>query len=191
MIPRTGGGVPCPRHRSALLDVELGESAERSGPAWQHLDWCTECRRDMESAAQTIVALRRIGKEVALTQPSGEAWPRLRDRVTNRQPAEHWRARLSLGGLVVAAALVATFAVPATFVSRQPGRFEESSPPAFLSRPADLIDTRAEERWLRVRPASAATASDDESSGSFIFDQRRFGESIPRPPWSPPQAKLQ
>ncbi len=190
MIRHAGRATACRRHRSALLDAAEGEDIDRGDPAWQHLEWCFGCRREVEQSVQTIVALRRLGKEVARTEPSGEAWPRLRDRMRRQRPAERWRPQLSLGGLAVAAALVAMLSVPSTLTTSPAGGFEESSPPAAISRQADTIERRVEERWLLVRPFGAADASLSDTTG-FVFDQRRFGETILEPPTAAPQAKLQ
>ena len=191
MISRFGGTDQCRLHRATLLAVDDGEDVDYTDLAWQHVEWCTNCRRELESVEQTIVALRRVGKEVALTEPPGDPWPRLRDRVTSLPRAERWTPRLSLGGLAVAAALVALLVVPTTFVPGPVGRFEESLGPGAASRHVDRADRIAEAHWLRAAQAGAAdTTASSTTADSFIFDQRRFGETILVPPYAAPKAKL-
>jgi hypothetical protein len=108
---------PCRRHRAALVDfVDRGEIEPRTRAALAHLDVCRTCEMELERTAQAITALRRLGLEAAMAEPSPEAWLRLRDRVTS-QPVGGMRWGSGLGATVVGMALVAAIGLP--FALRQ------------------------------------------------------------------------
>jgi hypothetical protein len=103
---------PCRRHRAALVDfVDRGEIEPRTRAALAHLEVCRTCEVDLERTAQAITALRRIGLEAAMAEPSPDAWPRLRARVTS-PPVGGLRWGSGLGATVVGAALVAAIGLP-------------------------------------------------------------------------------
>jgi hypothetical protein len=103
---------PCRRHRAALVDfVDRGEIEPRTRAALAHLDVCRTCEVELERTAQAITALRRLGLEAAMAEPSPDAWPRLRARVVS-QPAGGMRWGSGLGATVVGMALVAAIGLP-------------------------------------------------------------------------------
>lgn len=103
---------PCRRHRAALVDfVDRGEIEPRTRAAFAHLEVCRTCELDLERTAQAITALRRLGLEAAMAEPSPDAWPRLRARVTSPSVGGlRWGS--GLGATVVGAALVAAIGLP-------------------------------------------------------------------------------
>jgi hypothetical protein len=103
---------PCRRHRAALVDfVDRGEIEPRTRAALAHLEVCRTCEIDLERTAQAITALRRLGLEAAMTEPSPDAWPRLRARVSSPSVGGlRWGS--GLGATVVGAALVAAIGLP-------------------------------------------------------------------------------
>ena len=105
-------GSSCRRHQSVLFDfVDRAERRPGLDAAFDHVNRCTGCRRDLESAALTIAALRRLSRAIAAEEPSTDAWPRLRERLTVPQrPA--WPANLHVGGLVLSAWIVAVVVAP-------------------------------------------------------------------------------
>jgi hypothetical protein len=103
---------PCRRHRAALVDfVDRGEIEPRTRAALAHLEVCRSCEVELERTAQAITALRRLGLEAAMAEPSADAWPRLRARVTSPS-AGGLRWGSGLGATVVGAALVAAIGLP-------------------------------------------------------------------------------
>jgi hypothetical protein len=103
---------PCRRHRAALVDfVDRGEIEQRTRAALAHLDVCRTCELELERTAQAITALRRLGLEAAMAEPSPDAWPRLRARVVS-QPVGGMRWGSGLGATVVGMALVAAIGLP-------------------------------------------------------------------------------
>ena len=105
----------CAGHRAALLDfVDRRERRPGTDVALAHLDRCRSCEAELTEIALAITALRRIGAEVQLAEPSGDAWERVR-QVAARRPAAPWRTRLSLGATLVGAALAVVVVMPAAF----------------------------------------------------------------------------
>lgn len=105
----------CAGHRAALLDfVDRRERRSGTDVALAHLDRCRSCEAELTEIALAITALRRIGTEVQLAEPSGDAWERVR-QVAARRPAAPWRTRMSLGATLVGAALAAVVVMPAAF----------------------------------------------------------------------------
>jgi hypothetical protein len=102
----------CRRHRTVLVDfLDRGERLPGLDAAFDHVDRCNGCRRDLESAALTIAALRRVGRAIATAEPSVDAWPRLRDRLAMpSRPA--LPGFLHVGGLVLSAWIVAFVSAP-------------------------------------------------------------------------------
>lgn len=103
MSPRTH---PCSVHRAVLLDfVDRGERGPHTPAAFDHIDRCPRCRRELESISLTIAALRRIAAETAERDPSPAAWARLRRRL-ERPRVSAAQVRATLAGLATSAALV-------------------------------------------------------------------------------------
>ena len=102
----------CGRHRAALLDfVDRGEIARETAAALAHLDRCPRCTAELESTMLTITALRRLGVEVATVEPSADAWPRLRARITGWSRVR-WGLLSPTSGLALSVALVAVLVAP-------------------------------------------------------------------------------
>ncbi len=107
----------CRSHRAVLLDfVDRAERTPRLDAALDHLAGCASCRRELEGAALTIAALRRLSRAVAAAEPPNDAWPRLRDRIRRRRRTA-WSAPLQVGALVVSAWIVALGTGPMVIVT--------------------------------------------------------------------------
>ena len=101
----------CATHQAALL--EFAERLERTpgtAAALAHLERCRRCEDELAGIVRTLAGLRRLADAVATVEPGQETWPRLRERVTRREPTA-WRGHQSLGGLM-AMAVVALFVMP-------------------------------------------------------------------------------
>jgi len=104
-------GRSCTRYRPLLVDfVDRGEVSPETGAALAHLDRCGRCTEAIESTMLTITAIRRLGDDAATVEPSADAWPRLRVRITR------WRRRPALmsplAGMAMSVAMVALLAMP-------------------------------------------------------------------------------
>ncbi len=102
----------CVVHRAALLDFVDGQPrTAETAAALAHLDRCRACEDELAGIVRTVAALRKLGRFAATAQPSPDAWPLLRGRIT-RPPETAWRWRFSLGGVMMSTAAVAllTFA---------------------------------------------------------------------------------
>jgi hypothetical protein len=105
-------GGACARHRSALLDfVDRGEIVPGTAQALAHLDRCNRCTDDLESTVLTITALRRLGDDIARSEPSPDAWPRLRARLDGWRP-KRWAVMSPSVGMVMSVAIVAVLVAP-------------------------------------------------------------------------------
>ena len=156
MSPRTH---PCSLHRAALLDfVDHGERGPRTPAALDHLDRCPACRRELESDALAITALRRLGAEVAGREAPASAWPRLRRRL-ERPRVSTAQVRATVAGLAASAALVGVLV--GVHVQR----------PAVLGRSSDVAP------YSRVVAVEAATAAVAERQ---LLDHA--GQPVPREP---------
>jgi hypothetical protein len=143
-------GRSCSRYRPLLVDfVDRGEVGPETGAALAHLDRCGRCTEAIESTMLTITALRRLSDEAGALEPSAEAWPRLRLRITR------WRRRSAImspvAGLAVSVAMVAVLVLPfrltATTSVDSSTRFE---PP----RPALLSGASASTISVAVAPSA-------------------------------------
>jgi len=135
----------CRRHRAALLEfVDRPRRDVAMTAAFDHLDRCPGCRDELAEVAQVVTVLRRLGREVERVEVPADTWGDLRDRIT--RPAEAWRWRSSLGGVMVSAFLVAVLIVPAG-LTREPLR-----PPSSSVNAAEPIgDQRIEIAYLDSR----------------------------------------
>ena len=97
----------CVVHRAALLDFVDGQPRTTdTSAALAHLDRCRSCEDELAGIVRTVAALRRLGRIAAAAEPSPDAWPLLRGRIT--RPADTgWRWRFSLGGVMMSTAAVA------------------------------------------------------------------------------------
>jgi hypothetical protein len=103
---------PCQQHRPALLDfVDRGEIAPSTGAALAHLNRCNRCTTELETTMLAITALRRIGAEAALVEPSPDAWPRLKARI-ERWRRVRWAVLSPTTGMAMSALLVALLVAP-------------------------------------------------------------------------------
>jgi hypothetical protein len=129
-----------------------------TGRALAHLERCARCTEAIESTVMTITALRRFGDDLQWVEPSADAWPRLRARITGwRRPA----AMSPLAGIAMSMAIVAVLVLP--FRLGIAGTIDRSTPTARSSAPAvNPIDQQIEAAYLaasrRTLPSSGAAA---------------------------------
>lgn len=155
-----GGG--CRRHRPALLDfVDRGEITPATSPALAHLDRCQPCTNELESTVMAITALRRIGDEVARTEPPADAWPRLRARLDRWRPMR-WAIMSPTTGTVMSLAIVAMLVIPLQLGGSNQAAGALTAVPAEQSA-AMFSERRTEARFISTMtrkgtfPAPAAT----------------------------------
>ena len=97
----------CASHRAALLDfVDRHEQTPQTRLALAHLERCTACEDELAGIVRTIAALSRLRQAASREEPRPGAWSTLHDQLLRPSPAPApWR--LSLGGLMVSAIVVA------------------------------------------------------------------------------------
>ena len=101
----------CATHQAALLEfAERLERTPETAAALAHLERCRRCEDELAGIVRTLAGLRRLADAVAHVEPGQETWPRLRERVTRREPST-WHGHQALGGLM-AMAVVALFVMP-------------------------------------------------------------------------------
>jgi hypothetical protein len=150
----------CARHRAAVIAVAAA-AGTRTGlapgsvdPAGaRHLDDCAVCRNEAEQLALLSFAVQRAWRPAVDLEPSADAWPRLRDRVS-RRPVQLGRAASSIAGLALGAALTIGLLAPiglggsARLGADPPTLLSETgiatSSPAVLRTPEE----RDEREWL-------------------------------------------
>ena len=158
MIRRRGSA--CARHRAALLDfVDRRETSGATDAALAHLNRCAACEAELADIALAITALRRMAAEARSVRPPDDAWRRLRNRIDRpRTPA--WVGRLSLGSLMLTAAVVAMILAPSV-AWRTPGeRFQEAgTDPVVVDQAARAWiagEAQTEIRYVNSRPLGPA-----------------------------------
>lgn len=109
MILRRAGS--CRAHRAALLDFLETRDRVAAAPALEHLDRCRACEDELAAVSRAIVALRRLGEEIATAEPSVDAWLRLRARIVASNPVR-WLWPAKVGGMITATMLVAVLVGP-------------------------------------------------------------------------------
>ena len=135
MIRRRGSA--CARHRAALLDfVDRRETSGATDAALAHLDRCPACEGELAEITVAITALRRMAAEARSVHPPDDAWRRLRSRI-DRPSAPAWVGRLSLGSLMLTAAVVAMVLAPSVAWRTSGGVFQEpGTDPAVIEEAA-------------------------------------------------------
>ena len=139
-------GRSCRRHRTALLDVGVGGLRGPDTPgALDHLERCDRCRTEVESTVLAVAGLRRLATDVSTVEPSADAWPHLRDRVT-RPHAPRLGFMSPVAGMAMSLAIVVATVVGAPGL---PGSEPETGG-STGSVVADALEP-VEEAWLRGR----------------------------------------
>lgn len=151
MIDLTGR---CRRHRAALTDfVDRGDLGASAEAALSHLERCSRCVLELESAALTIMALRRLGDAVARQEPRPDAWPRLRTRIESAGRGGFW-SRWTRAGHLAGAALVGCLVASVAITG--PAAIDPRPAPAEI--PAEARFTAPAENPSRPRPRPAASS---------------------------------
>jgi len=152
--------APCADHRAALYAyVDRCEIGPPTGQALAHLDRCRACELEVSEAAQVVVALGRLRRELEVVEPPSDAWPLLRERVA--RSGDPWRWRASLGSLATSAMLVAVLVLPVTI-----GRPEATESGSNV--PAPMVDLRREAAYLAgVRDGPLPPLPRSEPGGSI------------------------
>jgi hypothetical protein len=141
---------PCRRHRVVLeAHVLGGPTSEATRAAFAHVDLCDHCRAELESMALTVMALRRLGDDVATVRPAADAWPRLRARIAGWSTPSRPAVMSPLLGMALSLAIVvgSTISLPALLGGDADGD------DAAAVRPSATL-TKAEIDWLRARSAA-------------------------------------
>jgi hypothetical protein len=170
----------CRRHRSALLDfVDRGEIASSTADALAHLDRCARCTAELETTVLAITAVRRLGAEVARAEPSPDAWPRLRARIT-RWSRVRWAILSPTAGMAISVALVAILVAPSR-LGLSAGDAQSTAlvngwgthPAAAIASPdasvrsgrAEFMSRVLDSQSLYVRESGLSNSSDQPSQG--------------------------
>jgi hypothetical protein len=176
----------CRRHRTELLDFVVGGLRGPGTPAaLDHLEACDRCRTKIESTVLAAAALRRLATDVSTAEPSADAWPRLRDRVTMPR-APRFGLMSPVAGMGMSLAIVVAMVVGAPGL---PGSEPEVGGPTG-SVVADGLEP-VEEAWLRGRmdptrraasaQVAAAVAATPTRGPSFLGPDG-LGSPAPIPP---------
>jgi hypothetical protein len=119
----------CRAHRDVLLDFADGRvGTQQTSAALAHLDGCRACEDELSRVMLAIIGLRRIRKEVASAEPSGDAWAHLRTRIQRRRRSP-WLVRSPLPGIAMALSIVAAVVAPSTFLRTGAERSSDAQPP--------------------------------------------------------------
>jgi len=163
-------GRSCTRFRPLLVDfVDRGEVSAETGAALAHLDRCGRCTEAIESTMLTITALRRLGDDAATLEPSADAWPRLRVRISR------WRRRPAImspvAGMAMSVAMVALLAMPFRFAGGAP--LESPVTVRISVDQSTSLEERAAESAFLARQRLASKLPADDSPASSITGTHR------------------
>jgi len=155
-------GRSCSRYRRLLVDfVDHGETGPGTEQALAHLEGCPRCTEAVESTVLAITALRRLGNDLGAVEPSPDAWPRLRARITG------WRRPVvmsPLAGVAMSIGIVLVLVLPFRLGGGGELRWNDSAAPTALPA-AGIADHKVEAAYLaasRRQPLAEAVAT-----GSF------------------------
>ena len=175
----------CERNQRILFDfVDRGERRPGVDAAFDHVSRCSACRRDLESAALTVAALRRLSRAIAREEPSTDAWPRLRDRLARRH-RQSWPANLHVGSLVLSAWIVAVVVAPSLIATNRTeplGRPHTAGGGSALGHRDDarvraisdpLVVDASSVVWITPDGASIRSTSSTGSAGTIPLVSRR------------------
>ena len=129
MILRVRQAWVCASHREALLAFashrEAGPAVRR---ALDHVDRCCACEADLAATTLMLFALRRLHEDALRTEPSPDAWSRLRTRVgaARREPS---RLVSGMPGVLAAFGICAALVGPAALAGGAPAIYDEASRP--------------------------------------------------------------
>jgi len=127
VIPRLRWAWTCATHREALLAFaahrEAGPGVRR---ALDHLDRCRACETDLAATTLVLFALRRLHEDALGTEPSPDAWSRLRARLgaPRREPS---RLFSGMPGVLVAFGICAALVGPAAVGGGTQRVYDEAS----------------------------------------------------------------
>ena len=166
--------------------AEIAFIATRREPgspaAYDHLDRCDRCRRELQGLALASLAMERLADEAAahaaaaLVQEASPdtdpTWLVLRRRAAAaRGPLFRWWGHLA--GVIVGAGIAVALFAPLPVDQTKP--LFESGPEHFVSNGRNLSDEHAEDAWLWANQhARKESASVDIASGPY--DPSIFGE---------------
>ena len=178
-------GRSCSRYRRLLVEfVDRGEIGPATADALAHLERCPRCTESIESTVLAITALRRLGNDLEAVEPSTDAWPRLRARITG------WRRPVvmsPLAGVAMSVAIVMVLVLPFRLGGGGELRWSDSAAPTV--RPATgIADHKVEAAYLaasRRQPLAgpvAATGSLPMNIPEEVLQARKEVHSA-KPSW--------
>jgi hypothetical protein len=187
--------MPCRRYRSALVDfIDHGEVVDPgTSLALAHLDRCERCTTELEATVLAITALRRMGDDAGLMEPSADAWPRLRARLDRWQPVR-WAVMSPTAGMVMSVALVAVLIAPLQIGGAAPSSGPAAAP---VDRsPVSLRERRVEADYISNTHQGTLPASQPalRPAGTFLrnypdnYRPERKEVSPAEPSGRPPEA---
>lgn len=160
-------GGACRRHREVLVDALIGPRNRvefgRAGPdradvadALAHVDRCARCRSQLEATSLVVVALHRLGDEVARVEPPAAAWPRLEAQVTSPRAARPMFMS-PVAGMALSLAILVALNLGVGVIR------PEAAQPAAIAPGGRSLDA-AEVTWLRehMQPRSGPAAGQVE-----------------------------
>ncbi len=138
-------GRSCSRHRRLLVEfVDRGEVGPATAEALAHLERCPRCTESIESTVLAITALRRLGNDLGAIEPSPDAWPRLRARITG------WRRPVvmsPLAGVAMSFAIVMVLVLPFRLGSGGELRWDDLATPT-VAPATGIADHQVEAAYL-------------------------------------------
>lgn len=153
----------CRLHRPALAGLAERRVAGPEGrAAFEHVERCPACAKELGELMLTVVVLRRMGAEAATAESIGrdDAWNRLRARIersSRRARQQAWQWRATVGGLATASLLVAVLVGPRA-VHVTDNTYGEIEPVSFY-RQTDRAETQQEQARLNSLRRNAASSS--------------------------------
>lgn len=129
MILRLRWAPVCATHREALLAFAAHrEAGPGVGRALDHVDRCRACETDLAATTLVLFALRRLHEDALGSEPSPDAWSRLRARLG---APRHEPSRILSGmpGVLAAFGICAALVGPAAVGGGTRGIYNEASRP--------------------------------------------------------------
>jgi hypothetical protein len=149
---RVGIASSCVRYRPALLDLLADPTGAALPPrARAHLDGCAACHLEFTDTVLMGMAVRRSLAPAREALPPGDAWPRLRNRLSRqRRTQTPGRAASPLLGVALATGLAIATLVPLGLRLASPHVLHEAGVDPAAIRAADHRDAADEARLMRA-----------------------------------------